>query len=162
LDFFAKHWGDLASIAGLAYAIYLAYWARTAAEQARDAAREARDRIFSLDVASELTAARLTLTDIIGLQRLELGEILWPMVLDRYERARLSLVRCEGAHGVPEAQRESIITAVGLLRSIVEDIETARIDPDQVQLDIVRINRFLSGQIDELERARIAIERVER
>jgi len=26
----------------------------------------------------------------------------------------------------------------------------------------VRINRFLSGQIDELERARIAIERAER
>jgi hypothetical protein len=118
LDFFAKHWGDLASIVGLAFAI--------------------------------------------GLQRLELGEILWPMVLDRYERARLSLVRCERAIGVPEAQRDSIVAAVGFLRSIVEDIETARIDPDQVQLDIVRINRFLSGQIDELERARIAIERAER
>jgi hypothetical protein len=125
LHFFAKHWGDLASIAGLAYAIYLAYWAKNAAEQARDAAREARDRVFSLDVVSELTAPRLTLTNINGLQRLELGEILWPMVLDRYERARLSLVRCESAIGVLEAQRDSTITAVGFLRSIVED---ARID----------------------------------
>jgi len=162
LDFFAKHWGDLAGVLGLAVTIWFAFQAKTAAVQVRDAAKEARDRIFSLDVVSELTAARLTLTGIIGRQRLELGEILWPTVLDRYERARLSLVRCERAQGVPEAQRGSIVTAVGLLRSMVEDIEMARIDPDQVQLDIVRINRFLSGQIDEIERARIAIERVER
>jgi hypothetical protein len=162
LDFIAKHWGDLAGVLGFALTIWLAYRAKTAAEQARDAAEAARDRIFSLDVVSELTAARLTLTDIIGLQRLELGEVLWPIVLDRYERARLSLVRCEQAPSVPESQRGSIITAVGLLRSIVEDTETARIDPAQVRLDIVRINHFLSGQIDELERARIAIERAER
>ena len=161
MDFFAKHWGDLASIVGLAFAIYLAYQAKHAAEQARDAARAARDRIFSLDAISELTAARLTLADIIGLQRLDLGEVLWPVLLERYERARLSLVRCEQAPGVPQAQRESIITAVGMLRSIVGDIETARIDPDQVKLDVVRINRFLSTQIDELERARIATERAE-
>lgn len=162
MDFISKHWGDLAGVLGLALTIWLAYRAKTAAEQARDAARAARDRIFSLDVTNELTEARLTLTDIIGLQRLELGEVVWPIVLDRYERARLNLVRCEQAPGVPEAQRDSIITAVGLLRSIVEDIETARINPDQMQLNIVRINRFLSGQIDELERARIAIERAER
>jgi len=136
--------GRLASVVGVAvsvvgfwYAIWLASQAKTAAEQARDAARVARDWIFSLDVVSELTAATLTLTDIIRLQRLGLGEILWPTVLDRYKRARLSLVRCEQALGVPEAQRESIITAVGLLRSIVEDIETARLDPAQMQLDIV-------------------------
>jgi len=162
LDFLARHWGDLAGALGLAVTIWFAFQAKSAAEQARDAARAARDRIFSLDVVGELTAARLTLTDIIGLQRLELGEVLWPMVLDRYERARRSLVRCKQASGVPAAQRGSIITAVGLLRSIVRDIETARLDPDQMKLDIVRINHFLSGQIDELERARIAIQRAER
>jgi hypothetical protein len=161
LDFFAKHWGDLAGALGLAYTIWLAWKAKTAAEQARDAAEAARSRIFSLDTISDLTAARLTLLDIIGLQRLDLGEVVWPIVLERYERARLSLVRCELAPGVPEAQREAIITAVGILRSIVGDIETARIDQNQVQLDIVRINRFPSIQIDELERARIAIERAE-
>jgi hypothetical protein len=161
LDFFAKHWGDLAGALGLAYTIWLAWKAKTAAEQARDAAEAAKSRIFSLDTISDLTAARLTLLDIIGLQRLDLGEVVWPIVLERYERARLSLVRCELAPGVPEAQREAIITAVGILRSIVGDIETARIDQNQVQLDIVRINRFPSIQIDDLERARIAIERAE-
>jgi hypothetical protein len=161
LDFLAKHWGDLAGVLGLALTIWFAFQAKTAAEQARDAAEAARGRIFSLDAISELTAARLTLVDIIGLQRLDLGEIVWPIVLERYERARLSLVRCDLAPGVPEAQREAIIMAVGILRSIVGDIETARIDQSQGQLDIVRINRFLSIQVDELERARIAIERAE-
>ena len=54
MDFFAKHWGDLASIVGLAFAIYLAHQAKNAAEQARDAARAARDRIFSLDAIGRL------------------------------------------------------------------------------------------------------------
>lgn len=168
MEFFPKHWGDLASVVGVAvsvvgfgYAIWLGRQAKTAAEQARDAAEAARSRIFWSDAISELTVARLTLVDLIGLQRLDLGEIVWPIVLERYERARLSLVRCELAPGVPEAQRESIITAVGILRSIVGDIETARIDQRQVRLDIVRINRLLAIQIDELERARIAIGRAE-
>jgi hypothetical protein len=39
------------------------------------------------------------------------------------------------------------------------EIETSLIDQTQRELDIVRVNRYLSAQIDELERARIAIER---
>jgi hypothetical protein len=161
LDFLARHWGDLAGALGLAVTIWFAFQAKSAAELARDAARAARDRIFSLDTMEDLTSAKMALIDIVGLQRLELGEVLWPIVLDRYERARLSLVRCEQASIVPAAQRGSIVTAVGLLRSIVEDIETARVDPDEMQLDIVRINQFLTGQIDELEKARVAIQRAE-
>jgi hypothetical protein len=45
---------------------------------------------------------------------------------------------------------------------MVVDIETARIDKDPGQLDTVRFNHSLSTQIDELERARIAIERAEK
>lgn len=169
MDFFAKHWGDLASVVGVAvsvigfwYAIWLARQARTAAEQARDAAEAARDRIFSLDTISELTAARLTLGEIIRLQRLDVWEIAWETVLERYASARLSLVRCEQGRGVPEGQRKSIITAIALLSIMVVDIETARIDKDPGQLDTVRFNHSLSTQIDELERARIAIERAEK
>jgi hypothetical protein len=78
LVFFAKHWGDLASVVGVAvsvigfwYAIWLARQARSAAEQARDAAEAALKRIFSLDTVSELSAARMTLGEIIRLQRLK-------------------------------------------------------------------------------------------
>lgn len=161
MDFVARHWGDLASLLGLTYTIWLAYRAKTAAEQARDAARAARDRLFSLDTIKELTTAKMALNEIIRLQRLNVWGVGWDVVLDRYESARLSLVRCEHAPGVPQAQRDAIRLAVVRLRIIVVKIETARIHQDQTQLDIVTINRFLSTQIDALERARIAIERSE-
>lgn len=154
--------GDLASIVGLAYAIYLAYQAKTAAEQARDAAEAARDRIFSLDTISELTAAKMALNEIIHLQRLNVWDITWDIVLERYASARISLVRCEQGIGVPESQRQSIRVAIALLGVMVVDIDSARIDEDPGRLDTVRFNHSLSTQIDELERARIAIERAEK
>jgi hypothetical protein len=46
-----------------------------------------------------------------------------------------------------------------LLRIMVVDIDTARIDADPDLLDTARFNHDLSTQIDELERARIAITR---
>jgi hypothetical protein len=92
LDFFAKHWGDLASVVGFAvsvvgfwYAISLARQARTAAEQARDAAEAARSRIFSVDTIKELTTAKMALSEIIRLQRLNAQNVPWDIVLERYE-----------------------------------------------------------------------------
>jgi hypothetical protein len=142
LDFLNKHWGDLASVVGVAvsvigfwYAIWLARQARTAAEQARDAARAATERIFSLDTISELTAAKMALSEIIRLQRLNVWEVAWDVVLERYASARISLVRCEQGLGVPEGQRRSIRVAIALLGGMVIDIDTARIDEDPDRLD---------------------------
>ena len=112
-----------------------------------------------IDTISELTDARLTLSEIIRLQRLNVWEIAWDTVLERYESARLSLVRCEQGTGVPEPQRQSIGEAIVLLRIMVVDIDTARIDADPDLLDTARFNHDLSTQIDELERARVAITR---
>jgi hypothetical protein len=82
LDFLAKHWGDLAGVLGLALTIWFSFQAKAAAEQARDAARMARDRIFSLDVISELTTARSTLMEIVRLQRLDVRNIPWGTVFE--------------------------------------------------------------------------------
>ena len=168
MDFFAKHWGDLASAVGLAvsiigfwYAIWLARQARTAAEQARDAAEGARERIFSLDTIKELTTARMALSEIIRLQRLNTPNVPWDIVLERYESARDSLVRCAEGLGVPDAQRQSIGEAIALLSIMIVDIEQACIEEDPGRLNTVRFNHRLSTQRDELERARIAIERAE-
>jgi hypothetical protein len=161
LEFFVKHWGDLASIVGLAYAIYLAYKAKTAAEQARDAAKAARDRIFSLDTIKELTTAKMALNEIIRLQRLNAQNVPWDIVLERYGSARDSLVRCAEGLGVPDVQRQSIGEAIALLSIMVVDIEQACMEEDPGRLNTVRFNHSLSTQMDDLERARIAIERAE-
>lgn len=151
--------GLLIGILGLGYAIYLAKSAETAAQKARKAAEEARDRIFLLDTISELTAASSNLSEIIRLQQLNVWEIAWGTVLERYATARLSLVRCEQGPGVPEAQRKSIREAVALLSIMMGEIDAARLAGDPGALDAVRFNKNLAIQIDELERARIAIER---
>jgi hypothetical protein len=44
---------------------------------------------------------------------------------------------------------------------VVVDIDTARIDEELDRLDTVRFNHHLSTQIEELERARIAMEKGE-
>lgn len=161
MDLFAKHWGDLASVVGLAVTIWFAYLAKSAAEQARDAAEAARDRIFSLDTIKDLTAAKMALNEIIRLQRLDAWNVPWDIVLERYGSSRDSLVRCAESLGVPDAQRQSIGEAIALLSIIVVAIERARVEEDPGRLDTVRFNRSLSTLIDELERARIAIERAE-
>jgi hypothetical protein len=159
LDFLSKHWGDLASLLGLAYTIWLVLQAKTAAEQARKAASEARDRIFSLDTIKELTTAKMALSEIIRLRRLNTRNVPWDIVLERYGSARDSLVRCSESLGIPYAQRRSIGEAIALLSIMVVDIERAWIQGDPGRLNTVRFNHSLSIQIDDLERARVAIER---
>jgi hypothetical protein len=82
-------------------------------------------------------------------------------VLERYASARVSLIRCETGTGVPEAQRRSIRKAAAVLGIMVVDIDAARIDEEFGRLDMVRFNHHLSTQIEELERARIAVEKGE-
>jgi hypothetical protein len=158
LDLFAKHWGDIASVAGLVvsvigfwYAIWLARQARTAAQQARKAAEEARDRIFLFDTISELTAARSNLSEIIRLQQLNVWEIAWATVLERYATARLGLVRCEQGLGVPEPQRKSFREAVALLSIMIVEIDAARISGDSGALDTSDSTRALRPRLTSLK-----------
>jgi hypothetical protein len=161
LDFVARHWGDLASLLGLALTIWFAYCAKRASEQARDAATAARDRIFSLDALKELTTAKMALSEIVRLQRLGGANAPWDIVLERYGTVRESFVRCANVAGIPETQRRAIGEAIVLLGIMVEDIERALAAADAGRLDIPRVNRILLEQMDDLERARIAIERAE-
>ena len=103
----------------------------------------------------------MALNEIIRLQRLNARNVPWDIVLERYGSSRNSLVRCAESLGVPDAQRQSIGEAIALLSIIVVVIDRARVEEDPGRLDTVRFNRSLSTLIDELERARIAIERAE-
>jgi hypothetical protein len=76
----ARHWGDLASLAGFGLTIWAIFKAKGAAEQARDAARQVRDRISSLDTVAALAAAVTTLEELKGLHRIRA----WDLVLVRY------------------------------------------------------------------------------
>jgi hypothetical protein len=104
MDFIKKHWGDLASVLGFALTIWFAWRAKTAAEQARDAADEVRDQISRFDTIAELSAAITIIEEIMRLQRTQAWEIVWDIVLDRHSILRGHLVRSQA--GIEsEAQR---------------------------------------------------------
>jgi hypothetical protein len=112
VDFLAKHWGDLASFVGLAVTIWFAFRAKSAAEQARDAAQQVKDRISSLDTVAALSAAVTTLEELKGLHRIRA----WDLVFNRYSSLRKHLVTIEA--GLTEEQRTQIGKAISQFRII--------------------------------------------
>jgi hypothetical protein len=158
MDFIEKHWGDLASVLGFALTIWFTWWAKTAAEQARDAADEVRDRISRFDTMAELSAAITIIEEIMRLQRTQAWEIVWDIVLDRHTVLRGHLVRSQaGIEG--ELLRASVRDAIGHFRIMVGEIEHARTRPQQSKLDTATFNQRLSDQIEVLEKVRIDVKK---
>src|SRR5712691_2865750 len=87
-SFLADHWGDLASVAGLAAAT----WAAIKAKAAADAAQEVKRRIAHLDALAEVSAAIATIDVIKRLHR----DSAWSQVMDQYDLVRRHLVRVYG------------------------------------------------------------------
>jgi hypothetical protein len=104
---------------GFAFTIWVAFQAKTAAEQARDAAPEVRKSISALDTVGDLSTA-----------------------------ITIHLVRSEHGVGVTETQQYSIRTAIDQLSIVVEEIEKAQTHQQQDQLETVRFNRIISNQIE--------------
>jgi len=114
-DFLASHWDDLASLAGLALTIWAVLRAKKAAEQARDAAQQVKERIASLDTLADISAAITIMDEIKRLQRLGA----WQVVLDRYSILRRHLIRVEQlSPALTEIQRRQIARAIGQFRII--------------------------------------------
>jgi hypothetical protein len=158
VEFLAKHWGDLAGVLGLAITVLFAFQAKGAAEQARDAAQQVRERLSALDTIGDLSTAITLLDEIMRLQRTNAWDTVGDIVLDRYSNVRAHLVRSEEGAGVSDTHQRSITIAHAQLGVIMEQIESALMSGQQDQLDTARFNRVLSDQRDALERARIGVE----
>jgi hypothetical protein len=158
MDLIEKHWGDVASVLGFALTIWFAWRAKTAAEQARDAADEVRDQISRFDTTAELSAAITIIEEIMRLQRTQAWEIVWDIVLDRHAILRGHLVRSQA--GIEsEALRASVRDMIGHFRIMVGEIERARTEKEQSKLDTAAFNQRLSDQIEMLEKVRIDVKK---
>jgi hypothetical protein len=152
--FLATHWGDVASLAGLALTIWAVFKTKKAAEQARDAAQQVKDRIASLDTLADVSAAITIMDEIKRLQRLGA----WQIVLDRYSILRRHLIRVEQLNpALGEIQRRQIARAIGQFRIIETKVEEAMSAPENGPADAVAFNRIVSAQIDAIERIMTAI-----
>jgi hypothetical protein len=152
--FLEDHWGDLASILGLALTLWVSWRAKAAAEQARDAAQQVKARISSLDMLAEISAAVASLGDIKQLQRLTA----WDLVLERYTVVRRHLVRVEQMkQGLTQLQLEDVAKVIRQFRIIEATVERAKADPEQAPIDSAKLNRIVADQADVLEKLMIVI-----
>lgn len=155
-QFFADHWGDLASVVGLVIVIWASLSAKNAAEQARDAAREVKDRIAMLDTLADVSAALAIMEEIKRLQRAGA----WPTALDRYSTLRRHLVRVEEINtGLTDIQLDRISKTIAQFRIMEAKVESAILTPGEDELDPVELHAAVSERIDEIERIMIAIKK---
>jgi hypothetical protein len=152
--FLADHWGDLASIVGLALTLWVAWRAKTAAEQARDAAQQVKARISNLDMLEEISAAVGTLNEIKQLLRIPA----WDFVLDRCTVVRRHLVRVEQMkQGLSESQLGDIAKTIRQLSIIETKVDRAKAKAAVTPIDLTKLNRIVAHQADTLARLKIAI-----
>lgn len=134
--------------------IWFAWRAKTAAEQAREAAQQVKNRLVTLDALADVSAAIATLSEIKTLQRLRA----WELVLDRYTALRRVLVRVSESN-LSGAQSTQVTRALRHFRIIEEKVERARATQQQEKLDSADFNTIVARQIDELEGTMMAIRR---
>jgi hypothetical protein len=158
VDFLNKHWGDLASVVGLAVTLYAAAMATRAAA----AAQEVKERLSSLDTLADIGSAIDILHEIMRLQRREeWGPVAWNAALDRYSTVRVNLTRSKEAGRLTGEQRKTIEIALQHFRIIMSEIEKATTEDGRQQLDTARFNTVIAREVEHLEAARMAIKKAE-
>jgi hypothetical protein len=70
-EFFAKNWGNLASVAGLAFSILAFLFSKRASK----AAQEARDSVLQRSLSQDMNEANRTAADIVRFVGIERGEM---------------------------------------------------------------------------------------
>jgi hypothetical protein len=139
----ANNW---VSIAGVLLTVWFAWRAKTAAEQARDAAKAARDRILAFDAIAALSSALAAMEELKELHRIAA----WDVALRRYALLRRNLVAIENSGMVTGPQRAKLVVARLDFRSIEAEVERARASAGNEQLDAAEFNKSVSDRIDAL------------
>ena len=162
LQNWAARWGDLASIAGLVLSIVgfgvtiLGVWrAKSAAEQARQAAVAARESIAHYDAIADLSAAIAIMDEIKRLQR----EHVWSLLPDRYSELRRRLVAIRESHAqLSRLERQTIRLAIGAFAECAAEVEL-RLEDGSMTLSAATLNGRLSYHLDEVYAVLLSLQR---
>ena len=154
LGFIGKHWGDLASVIGFVFAIYTLLRTKRAAEAAKTAAFEVRDRLTRVNTVAEFATILAAIDEIKRLHRVKA----WLICLDRYSIVRRLLVSVqESSPNLRDEQHAVLAQAIEQFRIMEQTVERARSKNAQDDLDLARLNKIASKTLDELNRVMIAI-----
>lgn len=147
---------DVVGLIGFVVTVASALYARSAATQAREAARNAKLSMLRLDFVAQVAAVIRDIDDIGRMHR----EGTWPQLPSRYAAARRVLIEiraCEGS-SLAKADRTILQSAVTQFTWMEEQVEsyiasqklaekTPATPPDSAQL-----NRIISREADNLTR----------
>jgi hypothetical protein len=145
--------GDVASVVGVCVSLvgfgltlWNVYRSKTAAQRAEEAANETRRSIQVLENVYDFAAAISAMEEIKRLHR----EEAWSILPDRYSDLRKRLINLRNSKlELTEEQRATIQRAVQHLRDTEAMVERAN-ESKQESLNVARINRIMSENIDDL------------
>ena len=150
---FCSSWGDFASVTGLllsvigfAFTICVSLRAKRAAEQALQAAQQAKAKILKQGTLFNFSSALSAMEDLVRLNRLKD----WESMLDRHsELGRILVELKDGSEGLSEEQLTVIQSCVQQLKIIENQIEN-HFSSGKPEPDIARMNRIVKVQITKL------------
>lgn len=140
--FFHDHWGDLASVTGVAVALVGFVVTYRAARRAEDAATRARARMLHVDTVAELAQVKAGMTEIMRLHRARD----WAVLPDRYQamREHLATIR-SAAPGLSDEQKSAIQSVIVQLDAVERSLY-GRLAQGQ-EPDVAEWNIIVGGQI---------------
>jgi hypothetical protein len=154
LGFLTKHWGDVASVIGFAFAMYTLLRTKRAAEAAKRAAVEVRERLNRVNTVADFAAVLATIEEIKRLHRVKA----WEISLDRYSVVRRLLVSIqESSPSIGDVQRAVLAGAIEQFRTMEQTVERARSRNAQDDLDLARLNKTAARVLDDLNGVMISI-----
>jgi hypothetical protein len=154
LGFLGRHWGDVASVIGFAFAMVTLLLTKRAAEAARHAAVEVRERLNRVNIVADFAEVLATIEEIKRLHRVKA----WEISLDRYSFVRRLLVSVqESSPSISEVQRAVLAGAIEQFRTMEQTVERARYKNAQDDLDLARLNKTAARILDELNGVMISV-----
>ncbi len=152
------HWGDFASLIGLAVTILFAFQAKSAAEQARDAAIAALARVTHLDMVEEISLAIAEANEIAKLHR----DRSWRAALERYPVVRARLVRITQLDSLLDRRTaEDLRHVMHHFRIMEKKLETVLAESTTTPLNTPEMNGVLAAFVDLLEKSKVVIRQAE-
>jgi hypothetical protein len=148
-------WAGIASIVGVAVSVVgfvvtiVGVWrSRSAAEQAKAAARETRESILKLEIIQDFTAVTTIMEEIKRLHRASA----WAVLPDRYTALRKLLGAILAAN--PDAPDEHIALLVGSITQFrIMENTVERALAENVHPDTANLNKIVSQKLDKIDEA---------
>jgi len=166
-EFLQNHWGDLASVIGLAVSVAGFWYALVSLNESRDASLKAKDAAVRAEESANATRSSIYKADSISncsqaiaiLDEIKISQRKsdWINLPDRYSTVRRILVTLRSVKDqLSDLQVEAIQGALAQLVDIEQKIENS-LESEKKPLSPSKLNAIISSQIDKLHEILISL-----